>query len=142
MKNAKTIGYWAATGIIAFTIGSGGVAQALRLPGTVEGMAKLGYPEHFVVLLGVWKALGALALVAPGFRRLKEWAYAGIFFELTGAAIANASNGAPAFHVVAPLAIGCVLVASYLLRPASRRWTPPVEETSEPARGLAASAKA
>ena len=68
----------------------------------------LGYPTYFFVILGVWKVLGAIAILVPRFPRLKEWAYAGIFFDLTGAAASCAAvggYGAYGFHVIAPLII-------------------------------------
>ena len=99
---------------------SGGVMQATRQPQNVEGFAKLGYPVHFMVLLGLWKLLGGVALLAPRFPRLKEWAYAGIFIDFTGAAAATAANGAAAFHVVAPLVLTVLLAVSWWLRPESR----------------------
>ncbi len=117
----KVIAYWVCTVVIALCIGSGGLAQALRLPQNVEGMTALGYPVHFIVLLGVWKVLGALALLAPGLRLVKEWAYVGIFIDLSGAIVASAANGAAAFHVIAPLVLIGILVASWALRPESRR---------------------
>ena len=78
---------------------------------------------YFFLILGVWKALGAIAIVVPGFPRLKEWAYAGIFFDLTGAAASCAAvggYGAYGFHVIAPLIITAFMVASWALRPESR----------------------
>ncbi len=117
----KVIGYWVCTVIIALCIGSGGAAQALRLPQNVEGMMALGYPLHFIVLLGVWKVLGALTLLAPRLRLVKEWAYAGIFIDLSGAAVASAANAAGAFHVIAPIVLIGFLAASWALRPESRR---------------------
>ena len=63
----------------------GCVAELIRVPATIEGMEALGYPAYFVTIIGVWKVLGSVALLAPGFPRLKEWAYAGIFFNMTGA---------------------------------------------------------
>src|ERR1700722_13799438 len=118
---AKVIGYWICTVLIAFCIGSGGAAQALRVPQTLEGMTALGYPVHFVVLLGVWKVLGALTLLAPNLRLVKEWAYAGIFIDLSGAVVASAANAGGAFHILAPHVLIGVLVASWALRPESRR---------------------
>jgi len=117
----KVIGYWVCTVIVALLIGSGGAAQALRLPQNVEGMTALGYPLHFIVLLGVWKMLGALTLLAPGLRLVKEWAYFGIFVDLSGAVVASAANGGAAFHVIAPLVLIGILAASWALRPESRR---------------------
>jgi hypothetical protein len=117
----KVIAYWICTGVIALCIGSGGLAQVLRVPQNIEGMMALGYPLHFIVELGVWKVLGALTLLAPGLRLVKEWAYAGIFIDLTGAAVAAAANGSAAFHVIAPLTLIGFLAASWALRPESRR---------------------
>jgi hypothetical protein len=118
----KLIAYWICTVVIALFIGSGGVAQVLRLPQNVQGFAALGYPLHFMVLLGVWKVLGSLTLLAPGLRLVKEWAYAGIFIDLSGAIVAAAANGSGAFHMLAPLVLIGFLVASWALRPESRRW--------------------
>ena len=117
----KVIGYWICTVVIALCIGSGGAAQALRLPQNVEGMTALGYPLHFIVLLGAWKVLGALTLLAPGLRLVKEWAYFGIFVDLSGAIVAAVANAGAAFHVIAPLVLIGLLTASWALRPESRR---------------------
>ncbi|HEY6458605.1 MAG TPA: DoxX family protein [Polyangiaceae bacterium] len=117
----KVIAYWLCTAVIALCIGSGGLAQVLRVPQNVEGMTALGYPLHFIVLLGVWKVLGAVVLLAPGLRLVKEWAYFGIFVDLSGAVVAAVANGAVAFHVLAPLVLIGFLVASWALRPESRR---------------------
>lgn len=118
---SKTIGYWATTGILVFCIGGGGLAQALRVPQNVEGMQALGYPLHFIVLLGVWKVLGAATLAAPRLPLVKEWAYAGIFIDLSGAMVTAVANGSAAFHVIAPLVLIGFLAASWVLRPESRR---------------------
>jgi hypothetical protein len=78
---------------------------------------------YFFAILGIWKVLGAIAILAPRFPRLKEWAYAGIFFDLTGAAASCAAvggYGAYGFHVIAPLVIAGFAVASWALRPQSR----------------------
>jgi DoxX-like protein len=117
----KMIAYWICTVVIALCIGSGGAAQVLRVPQNVEGMTALGYPLHFIVLLGVWKVLGALTLLAPGLRLVKEWAYAGIFIDLSGAVVASAANAGGAFHVIAPIVLIGILAASWALRPESRR---------------------
>ena len=118
---AKTIGYWVCTILIVFSMLPGGIFYLMRAPQAIEGMRQLGIPVSVVVLLGVWKVLGTIALVVPGFPLLKEWAYAGIFFDLTGAAVVNAAAGAAWWHVVAPLAIVGILYGSWALRPASRR---------------------
>jgi uncharacterized membrane protein YphA (DoxX/SURF4 family) len=121
---ARNITYWTTTGLVAFSIGGGGLAQVAHVQGTVDGFVRiLHYPPYFVTILGFWKVLGAIAILAPRFPRLKEWAYAGIFFDLTGAAASSASvgvYGAFAFHILAPLILAVVLVASWALRPESR----------------------
>jgi hypothetical protein len=117
----KVIAYWICTVVIALCIGSGGAAQVLRVPQNVDGMMALGYPLHFIVLLGAWKVLGALTLLAPGLRLVKEWAYAGIFIDLSGAVVASAANAGAAFHIIAPIVLIGILAASWALRPESRR---------------------
>ena len=118
---AKAIGYWVCTGLMVFFMLPGGIFEVLRSPQIVKGTEELGYPLHFIVFLGVWKILGSIALVVPKFPLLKEWAYAGIFFDLTGAAVANAASGGPVWHVLSPLVILVVLYGSWALRPAGRR---------------------
>jgi hypothetical protein len=117
---AKAIGYWVTTGLIALLIGSGGIMQVMRAHDAVAGIIQLGYPSYFVVLLGVWKVLGAIAILAPRFPRLKEWAYAGIVFDLTGAAISHAASGSPFGNVVGPAVFTLLALASWALRPESR----------------------
>ena len=84
---SKTLGYWTTTAILASVLISGGAAQIARLPANVEGILQLGYPLYFMTIVGTWKILGGIALLVPKFPRLKEWAYAGVFFDLTGASI-------------------------------------------------------
>jgi uncharacterized membrane protein YphA (DoxX/SURF4 family) len=120
---AKSIAYWGTTILVALPIGSGGIAQVAHLQQNVDGFVHvLGYPLYFVTVLGVWKVLGAITILVPLFPRLKEWAYAGIFFDLTGAAVSWAAVGGPgeAFHILAPLIIAGFTVASWALRPPSR----------------------
>ena len=120
----KSIAYWTTTILVALPIGSGGVSQVMQYRANPHGVVpELGYPLYFFAILGVWKALGAIAILAPRFPRLKEWAYAGIFFDLTGAAVSCAAvggYGAYGFHVIAPLILTGFTVASWALRPESR----------------------
>lgn len=120
----KNILYWITTILLAFFM-SGGVAQLMQYRANPHGIVPgLGYPMYFFAILGVWKILGAIAILVPGYPRLKEWAYAGIFFDLTGAAASCAAvggYGAYGFHVIAPLLITGICVASWALRPESRR---------------------
>ncbi len=121
---AKSIVYWTMTILVALPIGSGGIGQLWQYQANPHGVVPiLGYPFYFFAILGVWKTLGAIAILVPRFPRLKEWAYAGIFFDLTGAAASCAAvggYGAYGFHVFAPLIITGFCVASWALRPPSR----------------------
>ena len=120
----KNIAYWTTTGLVAFFIGGGGATQVAQYLGSPHGVVPvLGYPMYFFAILGFWKVLGAIAILVPRFPRLKEWAYAGIFFDLTGAVASVAAvgvYGAYAFHILAPLVIAGLTVASWALRPESR----------------------
>ena len=121
--NTRKIAYWTTTILVAFFM-TGGVAQIAQYRANPHGVVpQLGYPLYFFAILGVWKVLGAIAILVPRYPRLKEWAYAGIFFDLTGAAVSCAAvggYGAYGFHVIAPLIITGLLVASWALRPESR----------------------
>jgi DoxX-like family len=129
MAKSASVAYWICTALTAFFFVSGGLAYALAVPDVVAGVTQLGFPLYFVRMLGVWKVLGGLAILAPGFPRLKEWAYAGIFFDLTGAAVASATMGASIgaewWHVPAPLLVAAIMVGSWALRPPSRRLPGP-----------------
>jgi hypothetical protein len=111
--------------LVAFFIGSGGVGQMLQYHAHPHGVVpQLEYPMYFFAILGFWKVLGAIAILVPRFPRLKEWAYAGIFFDVTGAAASCAAvggYGAYGFHVIAPLIITGFTVTSWALRPESRK---------------------
>ena len=123
-SKTRRIIYWIMTVLVAFPIGSGGIAQVMQYFASPHGVVPvLGYPMYFFAILGFWKFFGALTILVPGFPRLKEWAYAGIFFDLTGAAASCAVSGgygAYGFHVIAPLIITGFMVASWVLRPPSR----------------------
>src|SRR5580700_10223825 len=119
----RSIAYWITTVLVAFFM-SGGFVQIAQYHANPHGVVPvLGYPMYFFAILGFWKALGAIAILVPRYPRLKEWAYAGIFFDLTGAAASCAAvggYGVYAFHVLAPLILAGITVASWALRPESR----------------------
>jgi uncharacterized membrane protein YphA (DoxX/SURF4 family) len=119
--NTRTAAYWTTTALTALFFLTGGAAYLLRVEETVQGMLALGYPSYVVTILGIWKLLGGLAILAPRFPRLKEWAYAGIAFDLTGAALSHAAMGHPAAQVVVPLVLLGIAAASWASRPASRK---------------------
>ena len=110
----KTIAYWATTGLLSFAmLGSG---YAYLSGGMTEAMQQhLGYPAHFVTLLGTWKLLVAPALLVPGFAPLKQLAYSGLFFTLTGAAFAHIAVGDGAAEIGAPLFMLALAAVSFFL---------------------------
>lgn len=119
----KVIGYWVTTVLLVLALFSGAVGELTHYEGTLETVTILGYPLYFLTIIGVWKVLGSIALLVPGFPRLKEWAYAGIFFNMTGAAVSHAAvgdYGAYGYHLIATLTFAGLAVASWALRPPSR----------------------
>jgi uncharacterized membrane protein YphA (DoxX/SURF4 family) len=124
---ARLISYWATTTLIALETLAGGVTDlAHGRTNVVAGMpvvdvvTSLGYPVYVLKILGIWKLLGAIALLVPRFPRLKEWAYAGIIFELTGAAASQAARRLSVGDIVTPLVLAVLALASWALRPPSR----------------------
>jgi uncharacterized membrane protein YphA (DoxX/SURF4 family) len=117
----KSIAYWVTTSLIAAAFMLGGLIDAAARPPAVGFLAHLGYPAYFCTLIGVWKVLGGVAVLVPRFPRLKEWAYAGIFFDVTGATISHAASGDGASRVAVPLAFAAIALASWALRPQSRK---------------------
>ena len=115
----KAIAYWITTALIVFAMFSGGVAELAHRPETINGMKELGYPVYFVMIIGFWKLLGSAALVAPGLPRVKEWAYAGIIFNMTGAAVSHVVNHSAGWHVGVTLSLAAITIVSWALRPAS-----------------------
>jgi uncharacterized membrane protein YphA (DoxX/SURF4 family) len=134
------IGYWATTGLVAFGFAAGGLADLSRSADVRAGLEHLGYPLYLAVLLGVWKVLGAVAIVVPRFPRLKEWAYAGMVFDLSGAFFSHASVGDPAPKLIAPLLLLALLVASWALRDESRKLEAAEHEPRPALGGRAATA--
>lgn len=123
--------YWVTTILVAAVMLLGGVMDILRAPPVMETMHHLGYPDYVASILGVWKALGAIAIVAPGLPRVKEWAYAGIAFDLTGAAISHGAVGDEGSKLLVPLVLLALAIVSWAFRPASR-WADDPKTESQP----------
>ena len=115
----KLIGYWVATAAFALQMLIAGIGELTASRGLVQILVHEGYPLYLLTILGVWKLLGVIALLVPGFPRLKEWAYAGFFFDLTGAAVSGIASGTGA-TILLPIMLILILVASWALRPSSR----------------------
>lgn len=119
----RSIAYWLFTVLVAFELAAGSVWDLLRIEYVRVVMTHLGYPLYLLVILGVWRVPGALALLVPRFPRLKEWAYAGAFFDYTGAAASHFLAGDRAGQWCGPLIFSAFTLISWALRPASRRLT-------------------
>jgi len=122
---ARSIGYWITTAIVVFAIGSGGIGELTHQWGTLETVTLLGYPLYFLTIIGTCKILGAIALVAPRWPRLTEWAYAGIVFNLLGALASHVlagDDGVYASHLLATGGLAGLALGSWALRPPSSRY--------------------
>jgi hypothetical protein len=113
--------YWLATVPVVAELGLGGIWDIARLPFVRDLVTHLGYPSYFLVLLGIWKVLGAVALLVPGRALLKEWAYAGAFFTYTGAIASHLTTGYDVAEVGLLAAMTALTLLSWALRPPSRR---------------------
>ena len=120
-EKTRSIGYWITTllGPASFVVG--GTLFLTQGEQQVATLAHLGYPAYLLYILGFWKWLGAVTVVMPGLPLVKEWAYAGFFFELTGAAASHAFAGDGLGQIVQPIVFLSLVMASWGLRPASRR---------------------
>ena len=112
------IGFWLVTVVVAFAMIAGGAADFLLIDDVKAGMDHLGYPHYFARLLGVWKVLGGIAILVPDAPKLKEWAYAGIFFDLSGAFVSHVAVGDGIDKLAPPLVLAVLLVVSYVLKSA------------------------
>ncbi len=119
-KRNKII-YWLATGFLALGMTAGGVQQLLQIGGYVEIVSGLGYPVYMLSILGAWKILGVIAILVPKYPVVKEWAYAGFFFAMSGAAISHLTMGQPVTEAVPSLTLLTVTVVSWYFRPEDRK---------------------
>jgi len=120
LTKPKVIGYWVTTALLAAALLAGGAAELASAPAVVASTVALGYPAYVLTIVGIWKLLSAPALLAPRLPRLKEWAYAGIFFDFTGAAASHAFSGDTPGKIATPLVLLLIAAASWALRPPSR----------------------
>ena len=109
-----------ALAVVAFAVP--GMMNLFRAPHIVRDMVHLGYPLYVTTILGIWKLLGAATIALPGHQRLKEWAYAGMIFDLTGAAASRLAVGDGAASILIPLLIAGVVTASWTLRVNPISW--------------------
>ena len=124
MTRTRKIIYWVATAWLSLGMLSSAIVQLLRVPEGVQSVTHLGYPAYLLTILGVWKILGVVTLLAPRFPLLKEWAYAGFFFVASGAFISHVSIGDPIGEIFPSVLLLVLTVVSWYFRPASRRIDP------------------
>lgn len=121
MKRRNPIAYWIFTLFLSIAMLAGGIQQTLQIGGYNEIVTALNYPLYMLSIIGVWKCLGVIAILVPGFPVLKEWAYAGFFFVLSGAAVSHFASGEPFTAALPALILLAVTIFSWYLRPASRK---------------------
>ena len=121
MTRAKKIIYWIATLWLALGMTSTGVVQLMKMKDDVDRMAYLGYPTYLLTMLGLWKLLGVVAVLVPKFPLVKEWAYAGFFFAMSGAAISHMILGDPISEIFPSLLLLTLTVVSWYFRPENRK---------------------
>jgi DoxX-like protein len=121
VKKSQLIWYWIITALLSISIFFGGLAQALQLKEVLIGFQPLGYPAYFISLIGIWKMLGVVAILIPKFPLLKEWAYAGLFFTMSGAVISHIASNDIHPQIISPFVLAVFTLLSWYLRPAGRR---------------------
>ena len=124
MTKRNKIIYWTATGWLALGMLSTGIVQILKMDEEVRNITQLGYPAYFLTILGIWKMLGVAAILIPKFPLLKEWAYAGFFFAMSGATISRILAGNPMTEIFPSLLLLVLTLISWYFRPAERKLIP------------------
>lgn len=131
MTKRNKITYWVSTVVLVFGLLGSGIQQLLRMevagalaPPFAWGIVELGYPVYVLTILGVWKLLGAVAILIPKYPLLKEWAYAGIFFLFTGALFSHIASGHPWYELLPGTLLLILTILSWYFRPADRKIIP------------------
>ena len=123
MKKRDKIIYWVATLWLALGMVSTGMVQLVKMKEEVDNFSSLGYPAYLMTIIGGWKLLGVVTVLMPKFPLLKEWAYAGFFFAMTGAVISHLISGHGGKEIFGPMLLLVLIVISWYFRPADRRLT-------------------
>ena len=124
MTKRNKIIYWIATAWLALGMLSTGGMQLFKGKegqGGVDMITHLGYPVYLLTILGVWKILGTVAVLIPKFPLLKEWAYAGFFFVMTGAIFSHIATGDPVSAILPSFLLLILTVVSWYFRPSGRK---------------------
>lgn len=122
MEKRNLIIYWIATGLMCFGMLGSGLAQIGHAKEMVDLIVPLGYPLYVLYIIGVWKILGVIAILVPRFKLLKEWAYAGFFFVMTGALVSHLASGDYTLKgIIGPFMQTIFIILSWYFRPADRK---------------------
>jgi uncharacterized membrane protein YphA (DoxX/SURF4 family) len=121
MTKRNKIIYWIATIWLALGMVSTGLVQIMRTPDEIQLMEGLGYPLYILTIIGVWKILGTIAVLVPKFPLIKEWAYAGFFFNMSGAVVSHLFVGSEAVDIFGPMLLIALTIVSWYFRPADRK---------------------
>ncbi len=121
MAKRNKIIYWVSTLWLALGMVSTGAVQLSKVKAEVDSITHLGYPVYLLTILGIWKMLGVIAVLVPRLPLLKEWAYAGFFFAMSGAAFSHAAMGDSVKETLPSLLLLTLAVVSWYFRPADRR---------------------
>jgi len=121
MTKRTKISYWIATVWLALGMLSTGIVQLMRMKEDADKITELGYPLYLLTILGVWKILGVIAVLIPKAPVLKEWAYAGFFFAMSGAVISHSVSGSPVTEILPSLLLLVLTLVSWYFRPADRK---------------------
>lgn len=121
MTKRNKIIYWISTLWLALGMLSTGGVQLFKVKTEVDMITHLGYPIYFLTILGIWKFLGVIAVLIPKFPVVKEWAYAGFFFAMSGAICSHIAIGNPINEILPSLLLLILTVVSWYFRPADRK---------------------
>ncbi len=124
MSKRNKIIYWVSTIWLALGMVSTGIVQLLRVKEDVDFIIQMGYPDYFLTIIGTWKILGAIAVLIPKFTLLKEWAYAGFFFIMSGAVFSHIATGNSMNEIFPAVLLLALTVISWYFRPANRKIIP------------------
>ena len=121
MTKRNKIIYWIATLWLSLGMVSTRIVQLMKTPEEITLMTGLGYPVYFLTIIGVWKLLGVVTVLIPKFPLLKEWAYAGFFFNMSGAIFSHLFSGSGATDFIGPVLLLVLTILSWYFRPAERK---------------------
>lgn len=121
MKKSHKVIYWIATVWLSLGMASTGIVQLMKMQEEIDNFNSLGYPIYLMTIIGAWKIAGVIAVLVPKFTLLKEWAYAGFFFAMSGAIISHLAFGHGGLQVFGPALLLVLTIVSWYFRPANRK---------------------